>query len=373
MFKRRAEQVFQELLSLADVKINGNRSWDIQVRNARLYPRVLARGSLGLGESYMDGWWDCKNLDQFFYKILSSGLRDKAKNPNLAWSILKSKLINLQNRSRSKIVGVQHYDIGNDLFANMLDKRMVYTCGYWKKAKTLDKAQEDKLDLVCRKMKLKPGMEVLDIGCGWGSFAKYAAEKYKVKVVGVTISKEQVKLGKENCKGLPVEIRFQDYREVRGKFDRVVSLGMFEHVGEKNYREYMERIYALLKPKGLFLLHTIGSKGLGRGADPWILKYIFPNGQIPSVKQITAASDGLFVLQDWHNFGGAYYDKTLMAWHKNFTKNWNKIKKNYDERFYRMWNYFLLSCAGNFRANEIGLWQIVYSRGGLKESYLAER
>jgi len=372
MPREKGKQIIQDLLLEADIKINGDRPWDIQIHNSKFFSKILAERSLGLGESYMDGDWDCENLDEFFHRILTSDIRVKFKDSNIILGVLKSKLINLQSKSRSKIVGERHYDIGNDLFVNMLDKRMVYTCGYWKKAKTLDQAQEDKLDLVCKKMKLKPGMKVLDIGCGWGSFAKYAAQKYKVNVVGVTISKEQVKLGKEKCKGLPVDIRFQDYRDVDEKFDRVISLGMFEHVGEKNYRIYMKKVYQLLKPNGLFLLHTIGNSGIEKEGTKWLVKYIFPNGQIPLSKQIMGASEGVLVIQDWQNFG-PYYDKTLMEWHKNFTKNWSKLKDKYDERFYRMWNYYLLSCAGIFRAHRIELWQIVYSRNGLKEVYQAVR
>jgi len=363
-----AKKTIEEIFSYADIRVNGSRSWDIQVHNPNFFSRILAQNSLGLGESYMDGWWDCKELDKFFYKIFKSNIREKVKSPNLMWGVLKSKLINMQSIKRSKIVGEKHYDIGNALFENMLDKRMVYTCGYWKNAKTLDKAQEDKLDLVCKKIGLKPGMKVLDIGCGWGSFAKYAAQKYKVNVVGVTISKEQVKLGRELCKGLPIDIRFQDYRDVNERFDRIVSLGMFEHVGEKNYKTYMKTVHKLLKSDGLFLLHTIGNNNKKMWIDPWLLKYIFPNGQIPLTNQVRKASKGLFVLQDWHEFG-TYYDKTLMAWHKNFTKNWNKIKSKYDKRFYRMWNYFLLGSAGNFRAHKIDLWQIVFSKNELDKKY----
>ena len=373
-----AKQAVRELLASADIKIDGNRPWDIQVHNPKFYSRVLADQSMGMGESYVDGWWDCKNLDQFFYKLLSSGFRGKGKDPKLKWQILKSKLINIQNKTRSKIVGIKHYDVGNELYAKMLDKRMVYTCGYWRKAKTHDKSQVDKLDLICKKMKLKPGMHVADLGCGFGSFAKYAAEKYKVKVVGVTISKEQAELGKKMCQGLPVDIRFQDYRDVDGKFDRVFTIGLLEHVGRKNYRTLMKKAHGLLNRDGLFFIHTIGNNTTGgngfvRGVEPWLEKYIFPNAQLPSPEEITAASDGLFVLQDWHNFGGTYYDKTLMAWHKNFNDGWNEIKDKYDERFHRMWNYYLLFCAGNFRANQIDLWHIVYSKNGLKEAYEAVR
>ncbi len=368
------EVKFQELLNSADIKINGKRDWDIQVHSPELYRRVLTKGSLGLGEAYMDGLWDCKRLDEFFARILKSNLNEKIIGFNFILASLKARLFNLQSKNRAKKVAKRHYDAGNDLFQNMLDKRMVYTCGYWKDAKSLDKAQEAKLDLVCKKMGLKKGMKVLDIGCGWGSFAKFAAEKYKVKVVGVTISKEQVALAKKMCKGLDVEIRLQDYRDVNEKFDRIVSLGMFEHVGYKNYRSYMKAVYRCLNHGGLFLLHTIArDTSVKSSADLlWLSKYIFPNSMLPSAKQITTAAEGLFTLQDWQNFD-KYYDKTLMVWHSNFIKNWNKIKKDYDERFYRMWTYYLLSCVGAFRAGTMNLWQIVFSKGSLKDVYFGAR
>ncbi len=319
----------KQLLNHAGVKINGPNPWDIQVKNEEFYARVLAQGSLGLGESYMDGWWECKAIDKLIYRILKAKL-DKKVSGKVIWNAIKAKITNQQNKKRAKIVGEQHYDVGNDLYKLMLDKRMCYSCGYWKTAKTLDKAQEAKLDLICKKLKLKPGMSVLDIGCGWGSFAKFAAKKYKVRVLGVTISKEQAKLAKKNCKGLKVEIRLQDYRDIKEKFDRIISIGMFEHVGYKNYREYFEVVNRCLKDDGLTLVHTIAGNLSTNRTEPWIDKYIFPNGMLPSAKQITKAYEGLFKLKDWHNFG-FYYDKTLMAWHKNFNKNWNKIKSNYSE------------------------------------------
>ena len=278
----------------------------------------------------------------------------------------------MQGKSRSYEVGKKHYDIGNDLYKNMLDKRMNYSCGYWKKAKNLDKAQEDKLELICKKMMLKKGMKVLDIGCGWGSFAKYASEKYKVSVVGVTISKEQLKLAKKTCKGLPIKIRLQDYRDINEKFDRIISIGMFEHVGYKNYKTFMKVVDRCLKPNGLFLLHTIGRNNSVSHEDPWFHKYIFPNSMIPSPKQITAAAEGVFMLEDWHNFGKDY-DRTLMEWHKNFTKNWDKIKSNYDYRFYRMWTYYLLVLAGTFRSKNFHLYQVVFSKDRFKEGYKSVR
>jgi len=287
--------------------------------------------------------------------------------PEIA-EFLKAKMVNLQTPSRAFKVGEQHYDVGNDLYAAMLDKRLVYTCGYWKAAQTLDEAQEAKLDLVCRKLGLKAGQRVLDIGCGWGSFAKFAAEKYGVHVVGVTISKEQIALGQKLCEGLPVELRFQDYRDVNEQFDHIVSLGMFEHVGIKNYRTYMEVAARCLKDDGLLLLHTIGNNTSNTAGDAWISKYIFPNSILPSAAQITKAYEDIFVMEDWHNFG-AYYDLTLMAWFQNIDRAWPQLKDKYNDRFYRMWKYYLLSCAGSFRARRIQLWQIVLSKKGVPGGY----
>ena len=372
------KQKSQKIFDLVDIKINGSKFWDIQIHNDDFYSRVLSRGSLALGESYMDGWWDCKALDEFFYKVLKANLKDEIKPIGLFWYYLHAKIINLQKKSRAFNVGKIHYDIGNDFYKHMLDKRLTYTCGYWELgAKNLDQAQEAKLDLVCRKMGIKPGMKVLDIGCGWGSFLKYAAQKYKIKGVGLTISKEQVKLGKELCKGLDVEIRLQDYRDIneKEKFYRIVSLGMFEHVGIKNYKIFMEIVYRNLKDDGLFLLHTIGGNTSVIKTEPWIDKYIFPGGLIPSAKQITEAVEGLFIIEDWHNFG-TDYDKTLMAWYKNFKSNFSKIKKidkKYDKRFYRMWTYYLLSSAGSFRARYTQLWQIVFSKKGTDRVYKSIR
>jgi len=367
------KQVIQDLLDLADVKINGHRPWDIQVHNPKLYERVLAKGNLGLGEAYMDGWWDCKAIDEFINRVLKAKLDQKIKKSKHAmWNILKAKTLNLQSSSRAYKIGEKHYDIGNNLYVQMLDKRMVYTCAYWKNAKNLDDAQEAKLDLVCKKIGLKPGMKVLDIGCGWGSFAKYAAEKYGANVVGITVSKEQVELGNKLCKGLPVEIRLQDYRDIQEKFDRIISLGMIEHVGYKNFRTYMKMVHRCLKSDGLFLLHTIGENKSVYSTDSWIDKYIFPNSMLPSAKQLTSAVEGLFVLEDWHSFG-TDYDKTLIAWYKNFNTNWEKLKGAYDQRFYRMWKYYLLSCAGAFRARSNQLWQIVFSRNGVEGGYVSIR
>ncbi len=373
MLKQNLQETVQDILSLADVRINGDNPWDIQVTNPALYQRVLAGGSLALGETYMDGWWECDALDQFFERILKAGLDKKVRSlKHVLRNVLLARIINPQKKSRAYDIAELHYDIGNDLYENMLDKRMVYSCGYWDTAKNLDQAQEAKLDLICKKIGLKPGEKILDIGCGWGSFAKYASEKYNVDVTGITVSQEQVKLARDLCNGKAVHIRLQDYRDVDEEFDHIVSVGMFEHVGYKNYRTYMEMVHRCLKPEGRFLLHTIGGNTTVTSIDPWISKYIFPNSLLPSPKQVTTAAEGLFVLRDWHSFG-THYDRTLMSWHENFVKNWDHIKDKYGSRFYRMWTYYLLSCAGSFRANKNQLWQIVFTKMGATGEYRSVR
>jgi len=360
----KAKEVVAGLVSQAGVSLNGPQSWDIQVHDERFYRRVLSETELGLGESYMDGWWDCEALDECINRILRARL-DKAVRGDwrTALYVLQTRLLNRQNRARAQQVGEQHYDLGNDLYRAMLDQRLNYTCAYWHGAKTLDEAQEAKLDMVCKKINLKPKMTVLELGCGWGSFARYAAERYGAHVVGVNISKEQVGLGEELCRGLPVELRMQDYREVEGLYDAVISIGILEHVGYKNYRTYMEVVDRCLKAGGVAFIHTIGANVSTTHVNRWTDKYIFPNGMLPSIAQIAKAMEGLFVMEDWHNFGPDY-DKTLMAWYANFDKAWPALKDRYGERFYRMWRYYLLSSAGGFRSRSTQLWQIVMTKKG---------
>lgn len=361
-----SERVIRQLLESADIEIDGNDPWDIQVRDPRFYGRVIREVELGFGESYMDGWWDCDALDEAVNRIFLADLPSQLQgNWKLAWHALKTRFFNLQTKRRSTEVAEQHYDLGNDLYEAMLDKRMNYTCAYWKDADNLNDAQEAKLDLVCKKIGLKPGMTVLELGCGFGSFAKYAAEKYGAEVTGHNISREQVKLGRERCKGLPVTLKLQDYREAEGTYDRVISIGVMEHVGHKNYRTYMEVVDRTLKEGGIAFFHTIGANVSMGGGNAWTHKYIFPNGMLPSIAQLGKAMEGLFVMEDWHNFG-PYYDPTLMAWYENFEAAWPELKQNpkYDERFYRMWRFYLLSSAGGFRGRSQQLWQVVMTRLG---------
>jgi cyclopropane-fatty-acyl-phospholipid synthase len=356
------------LLALADVKIEGDRPWDIHVYNDRFYTRVLAEGSLGLGEAYVDGWWNCERLDEFFCKILTAELESRVRSWTLFRDSLKARLLNLQTPSRAYRSGQFHYDIGNDLYQNMLDGRLIYTAGYWRDASSLDEAQENKLELIGRKLHLQPGMRVLDIGCGWGGTAKFLAERYNVEVVGITVAREQARLGKELCMGLPVEIRLEDYRSLHETFDRILSLGMFEHVGYKNYSTFMRIVRKCLKDDGIFVLRTIGGNQPVTTTDPWIARYIFPNGMLPSPSQIGTAIEGIFVLEGWENFGPDY-DKTLMHWFKTFHENWERISDKYGERFYRIWKYYLLACAGAFRARKNQLWEIILSPQGVPNGY----
>lgn len=362
-------------LAKAGITVNGDKSYDIQVKNPRMYSRALMNGSLGFGDSYMDGDWEVEDMAEMITRLIKSGA-EKNQAANFSKKLLKFSqwFFNHQDIERAKRVAEEHYDLGNDLYAAMLDKRLVYTCGYWKNATTLDEAQENKLRLICDKIGLKPGMRVLDVGCGWGSFAKFAAENYGVSVVGITISKEQVALAEDLCKGLSIEIKLLDYRlvkqEIPEPFDRIVSIGMFEHVGPKNFNIYFKTLSEVLKPDGLFLLHTIG----GNGSDPWLEKHIFPGGYLPRIDQITTATDGKFVIEDLHNFGPDY-DRTLVAWYENFVAAWPQLKATgkYDDRFYRMWRFYLLVCAATFRARSTQLWQFVLSPNGVPGGYTSIR
>lgn len=369
------QDVLVRLLAQAGVKLNGDRPWDIRIHDARTSRRVLALGSLGLGESYMDGWWDCEALDEFFCRILRAHL-DERVSPTLVWHSLRARLFNLQSLRRAWQVGEAHYDLGNELFAAMLDSRMTYTCGYWAHATNLEDAQAAKLDLVCRKLGLRPGMRLLDIGCGWGSLMKYAARHYGVACVGLTISREQAVHVRENREGLPIEAQLCDYRAFNPgggeKFDRIASVGMFEHVGRKNHAAFFDVAARSLESDGLFLLHTIGKNLRGATTDPWIDRYIFPNGELPSLGEIADGSESRFVVEDVHNFG-ADYDRTLMAWHARFDAARPDFAPADGERFRRMWRYYLLACAGTFRARTTQLWQVVLSPRGVPNGYRRSR
>jgi len=370
MASRRYQQRVESMLAEADIRIGGDRPWDVKVLNDDIYARVVAQGMLGVGETYMDGWWECEQLDEMICRAFRADCHRQIRPLKYLIFVLHARLTNLQRQARAFQVGQEHYDLGQNLYRAMLDKRMIYSCGYWKDASTLDEAQEHKLDLIARKLGLEPGMKVLDIGCGWGGALRYMSEKYGVTGTGITISHDQYQAATELCKDLPIEIRVQDYRDLNERFDRIFSIGMFEHVGHKNYRGYMEVVRRCLEPDGLFLLHTIGCKFSQARTDPWLTRYIFPNGMLPSPMQISSASEGQLNVEDWHNFPQDY-ERTLMCWYKNFEDVWDELSPHYGKRFFRMWRYYLLACAGGFRAGGNQLWQIVYSRDGVPGGLLA--
>ena len=352
----------QQKLAVCGIEINGPHEWDPQVNNEEFYSRVIAEKNLGLGEAYMDGWWNCKRLDELLCRIIKCGVEYDIKG-SLRYTLLllPMKLINMQSRSRSHRAAEEHYDIGNDFFFSFLDPLRQYSCAYFKDTADLDAAQVNKLELIAGKLELKEGDRLLDIGCGWGGLSKYMASRYGCRVTAVNISREQLAFAREDCKGLPVEFIECDYRDISGEYDKVVSVGMFEHVGSKNFRSYMNVVHRVLRKNGIFLLHTIGVNTSGINCDQWLNKYIFPHGSLPSAAQIASAAEGLFVIEDFHNLG-AHYDKTLMNWYRNFTKSWPAFAERYGERFQRMWSYYLLSCAGAFRSRAIQLFQVLMTR-----------
>jgi cyclopropane-fatty-acyl-phospholipid synthase len=357
-----ARTVVEGLLSKAGVAIDGPNPWDIQVKDGRFYGRVMRDGSLGLGEAYIEGWWDCPQVDELICRLLRSGVKDQSnKDLRHVMALVATRLFNLQSKARSKRVAERHYDLGNELFSAFLDPYNQYSCAYFEGTEDLNEAQGQKLELICKKIALRPGDRVLDIGCGWGGFGRYAAEHHDCSVTGVNISREQIQYAKAYCSDLQVSVLECDYRELGGTFDKVVSIGMFEHVGWKNYRTFMETVHRCLEDGGIFLLQTIGGNESQLGVDAWVAKYIFPVGVVPSIAQIGRAIEGLFVMEDWDNLG-PHYDKTLLAWNRNFQRAWDSLKGKYGERFKRMWEYYLLSSAGAFRARGLQLWQILLTK-----------
>jgi cyclopropane-fatty-acyl-phospholipid synthase len=357
-----AQAVVEDLLRGADVRINGSRPWDIQLHDARFFSRVLAAGTLGFGESYMDGWWDCEALDELCARAIGARLDQRFvySFSNLV-GLASALLSNHQTRRRSRRVGRVHYDLGNDFFEAMLDPFMQYSCAIFAGGDDLAAAQRCKLETLCQWLDLRPGLRLLDIGCGWGGLAKYAAENFGCSVIGLTISREQQQYAERFCAGLDIEIQLRDYREVRGRFDRIVSVGMVEHVGFKNYRAYLEAAAKSLGAEGRFLCQGIGNPVSNLQIDPWIRRYIFPNSLLPSLSRLTKAAEGLFLVEEVRNFG-PHYDPTLMAWDANFQRAWPRFADRFGERFRRMWRFYLLSCAGAFRARSLQVYGVLFEK-----------
>ena len=366
-----AERCLQDLLATIDIEVGGKRPWDIQVHDARFYRRVLSGGSLGLGESYMEGWWDCDDLTELITRVIGNDLEQKvAGSLRLLWGALTARVFNLQSYRRAPLIGSEHYDQTLQAYLSMTGEYAMLSCGYWKKAESLDQAQYEKLNLICRKLELETGHRVLEIGCGFGTFAKFAAENYGCHVTGINISPQQAEQARSRCAGLPVTVVTCDYRDVDAYldgngFDRLVSIGMFEHVGYKNYKQFFDIANRCLAENGLFLLHTIGSSVSRTSNDAWYDKYIFPNGLLPSIQQIGAAIERSFVMEDWHNFGFDYYH-TLVHWKRNFEQS---FEGDTSGTFYRMWMFYLCSAAAMFKARRSQLWQIILSRNGVEKGY----
>ncbi len=371
-------ELFKTFAEIADITINGDRPWDTTVHDSDAYRRILTQGSLGLGEAYMDGLWDCRKLDQFFDRLFR--IEDVVKRASgrlmfhLAFYFVRYRLHSLQSYTRIHQGPKQNYhiNIGNDVFEAMLDPTMSSSCACWETADTLEQAQLNKWDMICRKLELKKGESLLDIGYGWGGLAQYAAEHYGVEVVGITISKEQQSFVQELCKGLPVKVKLMDYRDLRGKFDKIASIEMLEHVGRKNFHLYFKTVSSLLDKHGLFLLQTSGVYKTAYASDPWITKYIFPNGKLSSAADIARTADGIMLIEDWHN-SGLDYDRTLMAWAEQFERIKSQLPLRYDERFCRMWKYYLLVFAGFFRTRQGQSWQIVFSKRARRKGYRSIR
>jgi cyclopropane-fatty-acyl-phospholipid synthase len=373
--RSKSKAILDEWVAPAGIRFNGPNPWDIRVHDPRFYDRVLSQGSLGFGESYMDGWWDCPELDQLMDRVLRHGLYTlRPSSWRIMLEVLRLRVLNLHSTEQSRRVAEVHYDLSNELFARMLGPTMTYSCAYWERAKSLDEAQDHKHDLICDKIRLERRHRLLDIGCGWGSFLAHAYKRTGCAGHGVTISEPQWRYARQAHEHLDVSL--VDYRDpsidARGPFDRIVSVGMFEHVGKRNHRAFFARVAKLLADDGILLLHTIGNKGRG-GANPWILRYIFPNSLAPCVRDIAEGLDEFFVLEDWHSFGHDY-DKTLMEWARSFERYAASPEFPFDRRFYRMWRFYLYSFAGSFRAkNYLQLWQIVASKKGVRGGYRSIR
>jgi cyclopropane-fatty-acyl-phospholipid synthase len=346
---------------------------------AEVVRRYQREGVYGLGETYINGLWSVEPLDEFLFKIFrsdSTGFR--RFNPYILGYLLKEKIFNSQ-KLRAFEIADRHYNLGNDLFSAMLDTSMTYTCGYWQNAGNLAQAQEAKLELICAKLQLNRGMRVLDIGCGWGNFAHYAATRHGVHVTGLTVSDAQAEYARKRCQGLPVEIHIQDYRSYEGSFDRVVSIEMIEAVGKRNLPVFFDVVHRSLKSGGLFLLQAISAETVSLRSPilldqyiMWILKHIFPNGYLPKMDELMDPAKDRFVLEDVHGFGPDY-DRTLLAWESNFVREWPKLAGKFDEEFKRMWRFYLLGCAALFRARMVQVYQLVYSKAGSSSTYRIQR
>lgn len=346
--------------------ISTNNNPDIIVNNNNFYTKLLKHGEIGLGESYVDKDWDSNNLEETLYNLIIN--QKKIENaiiknsPNLIIKKLLDIPSDIFSTDNTKNDIKFHYDIGNKLYENMLGKSMLYSCAYfYKQGLSLDEAQYAKLDLIAKKLNLKEGMRVLDIGCGFGTAAIYLSKKFNVNILGISLSKEQINYFNSIYTGTQVQVIYKDYRELtrehNNSYDCIYSIGMFEHIGINNHIDYYNKCFKLLKTNGTMLIHTIVSNKRLYSHNSWITKYIFPGAELPHISDFTKKYTDNWLLQDLQCIGKSY-SKTLLAWKKNI--NDSSVFNNYDDKFKRTWNYYLLLCSAAFRAREITVFQLVY-------------
>lgn len=357
-----------ELETAEEFQMIGTGPAEFKVTLKRPLPKteLLRSTSLALGEAYMRG--DIE-LDRDLFEVLDLflGQMGRFKSNKRA---LRSLIYTSKSKGNQKKEVTSHYDIGNDFYRLWLDETMSYSCGYFKRAgDSLFEAQVQKVDHILEKLRLEKGMTLLDIGCGWGFLLKRAALHYGVKGVGITLSEEQYRQFSEEIRNQHMEdrleVKLMDYRDLEKSglsFDRVVSVGMLEHVGRGNYECFLQNAAAVLKPEGLFLLHYISAQEEHPG-DPWIKKYIFPGGTVPSLREIIdLMPEYRFYTLDVESLR-RHYTQTLLCWRENFLKHRKEIAEKYGEEFTRMWELYLASCAATFHNGVIDLHQILVSKG----------
>jgi len=360
----------------------------IRLNDKSLHWKLALRPDLYLGEAYMNGTLTIENPYSLKQLLNFFGINNLQDGPTFIWEEIASRIGQFLNLlytynplKRAEKNVAHHYNLSNTLYRLFLDEDMQYSCAYFTdKNNTLDQAQLDKKKHIAAKLKLKPGMKVLDIGCGWGGMALYLAKEYKVFVTGLTLSEEQHKIALQRSKDMnledKVEFLLKDYRNEMGSYDRIISVGMFEHVGVLHYKQYFKKIKELLKKNGIALIHSIGRKDPPDTTNPWLRKYIFPGGYAPALSEVFPAIEkhGLWVTDV--EILRMHYAYTLSAWHDNFQNNRSKILKLYDEKFCRMWEFYLLSCEMVFRYGGIMVFQLQITKDidvtPITRSYISE-